>query len=539
MVKYLLIFIFVLCFLFQACSVPVAVGYNENVVVDIGEDNWFDSEIEIPDNSLVEFVVIGSLENHKKKRNFSAPDASEYSFSAKQKNDELLSKHKILKARIINKDSTIIKTFVINSSQNIFCSEGGTLWFETVSPDDFKHIVNVHVKEVEGLSKKKKHKNLKDKISEIWTSGGRKTEDGGRKTEDGRRRTEDGGRKTADGGRKTADGRRRTEDGGRKMETRIFSKKDLNLEVSKKSESKSNKKTNDKPTQDFTKELEKEIATEEKKGTDKVLIKEPKSELKKNVIASKDDKKSLAPDNYVKIREKEEIPLSFNEVFINDESKIEKVKLSKAEEERLLSDILGISDPIEPFNRFMFKIEDVLFVYIISPLGKTYAFVVPHFFRMGIKRMDYNIQMPKRLFNNLLQAKFVGAGMTFSTFLVNTTIGLGGFFDPASAWFGWKKYDEDFGQTLGKWGVGPGFYIYIPLIGSETARDGASEIVDMGMDPRNALTITPAYGVTVFMKFNNISLEIDDIEQKKEEYFDAYSLKRKFWYMKRTADIAD
>jgi len=479
MVKYLLIFIFVLCFLFQACSAPVAVGYNKNVVIDIGEDNWFNSEIELPDNSLVEFVVIGSLENSKKRKSFSVPDASEYSFSAKQKNDELLSKHKILKARVIDKDSTIIKRFVINSSKKIFCPEGGTLWFETVSPDDFKHIVNVYVKEVEGLGKKRKSKKSKDKMGEARARLAQDMKSGGR-------RAENGGRKTADGERKS--------------ETRISSKKGWELEPSKKVASDKTRITNDESEKKFTEELEKEIAMEERKGADKEMIKELKSELKserkKNVVASKDTKKSLAPERYVKIREKEEIPSNFNETFINDESKIEIVKLSKAEEERLLSDILGVSDPIEPFNRFMFKIEDVLFVYLISPLGKTYAFIVPHFFRMGIKRMDYNIQMPKRLFNNLFQAKFAGAGMTFSSFLVNTTIGLGGFFDPAGAWFGWKKYDEDFGQTLGKWGVNPGFYIYIPLIGSETVRDGAGEIVDMGMDPRNALVITPAYGVS-------------------------------------------
>ena len=513
MVKYLLIFIFALCLFFQGCSAPVAVGYNKNVVVDTGEDNWFDSEIVLPDNSLVEFSVIGSLETPKKKKSFSISKSNEYSFSAKRKKDELLSSHKILKARVINKNSKIIKTFVINSTKKIFCPEGGTLWFEAASPDEFKQIVNVHVKEVEGLAKKKKHKKSKDKMGEART----------RLAQDMKREVRG----------------KRLEVRGKKQETRISSKKGWNLESSKKSKDKSSKKA----TKTFTKELEKEIATEEKKGTDKAMVKELKSELrteqKNEAIASKPIKKSLAPSNYVKIREKEEIPSNFNETFINDESKIELVKLSKAEDERLLSDILGISDPIEPFNRVMFKIEDVLFVYIISPLGKTYAFIVPHFFRMGIKRMDYNIQMPKRLFNNLFQAKFAGAGMTFSSFLVNTTIGLGGFFDPAGAWFGWKKYDEDFGQTLGKWGVGPGFYIYIPLIGSETLRDGIGEIFNMGMDPRNALVITPAYGVTAFMKFNNISLEIDDIEQKKEEYFDTYSLKREFWYMKRTAEIAD
>ena len=204
----------------------------------------------------------------------------------------------------------------------------------------------------------------------------------------------------------------------------------------------------------------------------------------------------------------------------------------------LLSDKIGVKDSIEPFNRVMFVVDDVLFVYLISPIGKGYKFIVPHHFRKGISRMDYNIEMPKRLFNNLFQAKWKGAGISFSRFLVNSTIGLAGFYDPAKEWFGWEKYDEDFGQSLALWGVNSGSYVYLPLLGSYTVRDLGGAVVDLAMDPRNALIITPVYGVTVFMKFNNITLKIDAIEQLKESYYDTYSLKKDFWYMKRTADIA-
>jgi len=204
----------------------------------------------------------------------------------------------------------------------------------------------------------------------------------------------------------------------------------------------------------------------------------------------------------------------------------------------LLSDKIGVRDSIEPFNRAMFNVDDFLFVYLISPIGKGYNFIIPRYFRSGISRMDYNIEMPKRSLNNLFQAKWKGAGISFSRFLVNSTIGLAGFYDPAKDWFGWEKYDEDFGQTLAVWGVNPGGYFYFPLLGSHTYRDFGGSLVDMAMDPRNALIITPVYGVTVFMKFNNITLRINAIEQLKESYYDTYSLKRDFWYMKRTADIA-
>ena len=486
MVKYFLIFIFALCFFFQACSAPVAVGYNENVVVDIGEDNWFNSEIELPDNSLVEFVVIGSLENPKKRESFSVPNASEYSFSTTQKNDELLSKHKILKARIIDRDSIIKRTFVINSSQKIFCPEGGTLFFETVAPDDFKHIVNVYVKEVEGFGKKKKPQKAKDKMGEART----------RLAQD-MKKTEVRGQRAKDGGQKTENGGRKTKVSSQKLEIKSDAKKGWNLEPSK----------------------------EVSKPAKKVAISQPA-------------KKPLLPGNYVDIRKKEEIPSGFEEIIIDEKNRLEIVKLPKEEEERLLSDILGISDPIEPFNRFMFKIDTTLFVYIFNPLGKVYSFVVPGYFREGFKRMDYNIQMPKRLFNNLLQAKFAGAGITLSRFLLNTTVGLVGFYDPAEAWFGWEKYDEDLGQTLGKWGVGPGFYVYIPVLGATSVRDGLGGIVDDQMDPRAWIPFGGS-SVRFLMRFNNFTLDANYIEQQLEQYYDPYSLKKDFWYMKRTAEIAD
>ncbi len=203
----------------------------------------------------------------------------------------------------------------------------------------------------------------------------------------------------------------------------------------------------------------------------------------------------------------------------------------------LLSDKIGMKDSIEPFNRAMFKVDNVMFTYVFHPMSKAYSYVVPEYFRNGFKRMDYNIQMPKRLFNNLLQAKWKGAGISFSKFMVDTTVGVAGFYDPSHKWFGWEKYDEDLGQSLGKWGVGPGCYVYIPIIGSSSVRDGLSLIVDDQMDPRAWIPFGGS-GIRFVMRFNNFTLDSYGIEQQLEEYYDSYSLKRDFWYMKRTADIA-
>ena len=250
-----------------------------------------------------------------------------------------------------------------------------------------------------------------------------------------------------------------------------------------------------------------------------------------NIISDSEELPILPPEQ----KKKEEKAPQIKEIYYVYAEVFNKDDFNKAP---LLSDKIGVKDSIEPFNRAMFIVDDVLFVYLISPIGKGYKFIVPHHFRKGLSRMDYNIEMPKRLFNNLFQAKWKGAGISFSRFLVNSTIGLAGFYDPGKEWFGWEKRNEDFGQSLALWGVAPGTYFYLPILGSHTLRGFGGSLVDLAMDPRNALIITPVYGVTVFMKFNNITLKIDAIEQLKESYHDTYSLKRDFWYMKRTADIA-
>ncbi len=209
----------------------------------------------------------------------------------------------------------------------------------------------------------------------------------------------------------------------------------------------------------------------------------------------------------------------------------------------LVSDYLGVRDPLEGFNRVMFNIDGAIYVYFARPLGKGYAFVVPQYAREGIQRMDHNLEMPKRAISCLLQAKFGGAGIEFSRFLINTTLGLVGFYDPARAWFGMLPRDEDFGQAFASWGIGPGPSLYLPLVlQCGTIRDGVGAIFDSAADPRGALGfLVPGAGAgaIIIFKFNNMTLRMDEIDRIKDENFDSYTYARDMWYILRTAKIAE
>ncbi|MCW3150401.1 VacJ family lipoprotein [Stutzerimonas stutzeri] len=152
-------------------------------------------------------------------------------------------------------------------------------------------------------------------------------------------------------------------------------------------------------------------------------------------------------------------------------------------------------DPWEGFNRAVFRFNDTLDTYTLKPLAKGYQKVTPTFLEDGIGNVFRNLDDVVVLTNDLLQGKVHEAGIDTSRILFNTTFGLLGFFDVATR-MGLQKNDEDFGQTLGVWGLGNGPYVVLPLLGPSTVRDAAGRVPDSFLQPYPHIDHVPTRNVT-------------------------------------------
>ena len=217
-------------------------------------------------------------------------------------------------------------------------------------------------------------------------------------------------------------------------------------------------------------------------------------------------------------------------------------------------------DPWEPLNSAIFEFNYRLDKYLLKPVAKGYNFVMPDLVQRGISNFFHNVRFVPRFFNNLFQAKVKGAGLEMGRFLLNSTVGLGGFFDVARNQFGLETPDEDAGQTLGVYGVKPGPYLVIPFLGSFTVRDGIGYIIDLGLDPINWLVfpVIEVEGVPSLVKhknrdtstfaqigtragyiINERSLNLETFEGVEEATLDLYSAVRNAYLQKRVKAIRE
>ncbi len=198
-------------------------------------------------------------------------------------------------------------------------------------------------------------------------------------------------------------------------------------------------------------------------------------------------------------------------------------------------------DPWESFNEKMFEVNRKLDKYVLKPVANVYRHVIPEPFQVLIANGFENIRWVPRFMNNLFQGKFEGAGRELARFLINSTAGIGGIFDPAKDYWGIRPSNEDFGQTLGVWGVGPGPYLILPLMPPMTVRDGIGMGVDGAMNPLSYFLpfIWDSLGMKLGDTVNDRALNYDLFQGVEETTIDLYSSVRHFYLQRRERQIQE
>lgn len=199
-----------------------------------------------------------------------------------------------------------------------------------------------------------------------------------------------------------------------------------------------------------------------------------------------------------------------------------------------------VADPWEGFNRSMYRFNFYFDKYLFLPVVNSYEFITPVFVQERISNFYNNLTEVRNLGNSLLQLKGGEAATTLGRFATNTTLGVGGLFDPATG-FGLERHDEDFGNTLGFWGAGSGPYLVLPLFGPSSLRDAGGLAVDRGInygiytaiDPfgNTGNSFTIASGITTLEA-------IDARHQQSFRYYESgypfeYYMVRFFYHEKR------
>lgn len=200
-----------------------------------------------------------------------------------------------------------------------------------------------------------------------------------------------------------------------------------------------------------------------------------------------------------------------------------------------------IYDPLEPMNRGVFWVNDKLYFYLFKPVAKGYRLILPRPARVSVGNFFSNLAAPIRAGNALLQLKFRDFGTELYRFVINSTFGVLGFFDPAESVAGVKPSVEDFGQTLGSYGFGHGFYLVLPIVGPSSVRDGVGNFVDSFADPlRYADLRSIEYlGVKVYDATNRLSLDRDTYEGIVRDSLDPYLFIRAAYAQRRKAQVGE
>lgn len=200
-----------------------------------------------------------------------------------------------------------------------------------------------------------------------------------------------------------------------------------------------------------------------------------------------------------------------------------------------------VADPIAPWNKMMFHLNDKLYFYLLKPVATIYKAMVHREIRMCIGNFFDNLSTPVRLVNCVLQGKTERFGVETGRFLINSTIGIGGLLDIAKKHPDFKKpEEEDLGQTLAVYGMGNGFYIVWPVLGPSTLRDTLGTAGDMFLSPTTYIEDSQdSMTVNVIETVNGTSLRIGDYESLKQMAIKPYEALRNAYIQNRKKKIAE
>ena len=191
-------------------------------------------------------------------------------------------------------------------------------------------------------------------------------------------------------------------------------------------------------------------------------------------------------------------------------------------------------DPLEPLNRNILFFNGALDRVVLRPVASGYARVVPAPIRAGIGNFLDNLREPRTAINQLLQGRPGLAVADTARFLVNSTLGIGGLFDPATQ-MGLAHHREDFGQTFAVWGIEPGPYLMIPFSGSSNVRDAIGMVVGLGAMPQTYIDVPPRAGLTAMWVVRQRS---ENLHLGAQITGDPYVYLREAWMKRRAAQIA-
>jgi len=196
------------------------------------------------------------------------------------------------------------------------------------------------------------------------------------------------------------------------------------------------------------------------------------------------------------------------------------------------------ADPWEAANRQVYAFNDGIDRVTLKPVAKTYEKYTPKWIRTSISNFFTNLDTPITIVNQLLQGKILQAGQDTLRFAMNTTLGLGGLFDPAGD-ANLPRHDEDLGQTLGRWGVPPGPYLMLPLLGPSNLRDVPSHVANRFLEPFYWYDYGAERWFSLGLSLVDTRARLLPLDPTLERTYDKYAFIREAYQQRRLFQVYD